>query len=138
MGTNNSNPVLKVILDTNFLMVPFEIGIDIISELDRLIKQKYEIVILKGTIDELKGLSQNPKLKIRRAAKLALEMAERYKVVELANQNGNLDDLIVRFSKSMYCVVATNDRNLRRKLKSEGIPTIFVRQKSHLQMEGHL
>ncbi|MBS7250298.1 MAG: nucleotide-binding protein [Candidatus Freyarchaeota archaeon] len=138
MGTNNSSPVLKVILDTNFLMVPFEIGIDIISELDRLIKQKYEIIILKGTIDELKGLSQNPKLKIRKAAKLALEMAERYKVVEPANQNGNLDDLIVRFSKNSYCVVATNDRNLRRKLKSEGIPTIFVRQKSHLQMEGHL
>ncbi|MEM2983809.1 MAG: hypothetical protein QXL24_01195 [Candidatus Jordarchaeaceae archaeon] len=116
MGTNNSNPVLKVILDTNFLMAPFEIGVDIISELDRLIKQKYEIVILKRTIDELKGLSQNPKLKIRRAAKLALEMAERYKIVEMTNQNGNLDDLIVRFSKNTYCVVATNDRNLRRKL----------------------
>nr|MDO8080234.1 hypothetical protein [Candidatus Freyarchaeota archaeon] len=136
MGTNNLNPVLKIVLDTNFLMAPSNLGIDVISELDRIINQKYEIIILKGTIEELKGLSENPSLKVRKAAKLALELAQRYTVVDLAPENGNMDELIVKLSKKEGYIVATNDQNLRRKLKSEGIPTIYVRQKSHLQIDG--
>lgn len=136
MGTNNLKPVLKIVLDTNFLMTPFNLGIDVISELDRIINQKYEIIILKGTIEELKGLSENPSLKVRKAAKLGLKLAQRYTVVDLVPENGKMDELIVKFSKKEGYVVATNDQNLRRKLKSEGIPTIYVRQKSHLQIEG--
>jgi rRNA-processing protein FCF1 len=117
-------------------MAPFNLGINVISELDRIINQKYEIIILKGTIEELKGLSKNPSLKIRKAAKLALELAQRYKIVDLIPENGKMDELIVKFSKKEGYVVATNDRNLRRKLKSEGIPAIYVRQKSHLQIDG--
>jgi hypothetical protein len=138
MGTDNLSPVLRVVLDTNFLMTPFNLGLDVISELDRIISQKYEIIILKGTIEELKGLSKNPSLKVRKAAKLALELAQRYKIVDLIPKNGNMDELIVEFSKKEGYAVATNDQNLRRKLKSEGIPTIYVRQRSHLQMEGDL
>jgi rRNA-processing protein FCF1 len=138
MGTDNLSPILRVVLDTNFLMAPFNLGIDVISELDRIISQKYEIIILKGTIEELKGLSKNPSLKVRKAAKLALELAQRYKIVDLIPKNGNMDELIVKFSKKEGYAVATNDQDLRRKLKSEGIPTIYVRQRSHLQMEGDL
>ncbi|WXG41162.1 MAG: PIN domain-containing protein [Candidatus Freyarchaeum deiterrae] len=137
MGTDNLGPVLRVVLDTNFLMTPFNLGLDVISDLDRIINQKFEIIILKGTIEELKRLVKNPSLKVRKAAKLALELAQRYKIVDVVPENGNMDDLIVKFSKKEGCAVATNDQNLRRKLKSEGIPTIYVRQKSHLQMEGY-
>lgn len=136
MGTNNLDSVLKIVLDTNFLMTPFNLGIDVVSELDRIINQKYEIIILKGTIEELKGLSKNPSLKVRKAARLALELAQRYTVVDLVPENGNMDALIVKLSKKEGYIVATNDKNLRRKLKSEGVPTIYVRQKSHLQIDG--
>lgn len=138
MGTNKVNPILKIVLDTNFLMTPFSLEIDVISELNRIINQKYEIIIPRGVINELKGLSKNPNLKISKAAKLALEIAQRYKIVDLKTENGDMDELIVKFSKKEYCAVATNDQNLRRKLKSEGIPTIYVRQKSHLEMDGYL
>jgi len=138
MGANKVNHVLKVVLDANFLMTPFNLGLDVISDLNRIIDQKYEIVVLRGTIEELKGLSRNPNLRVRKAAKMALKIAERYRVVDLTPENGNMDELIVRFAKKEHCVVATNDRNLRRKLKSEGIPTIYVRQKSHLAMDGYL
>ena len=117
-------------------MTPFNLGIDVVSELDRIINQKYEIIILKGTIEELKGLSKNPSLKVRKAARLALELAQRYTVVDLVPENGNMDALIVKLSKKEGYIVATNDKNLRRKLKSEGVPTIYVRQKSHLQIDG--
>ncbi len=138
LGINKVNPVLKIILDTNFLMTPFNLDIDVISELNRIISQKYEIIIPLGIIKELKGLSNNPNLKIRKAAKLALEIAQRYKIVDLTDENGDMDESIVKFSKKEHCAVATNDQNLRRKLKSEGIPTIYVRQKSHLEMDGYL
>ncbi|MGQ9720840.1 MAG: type II toxin-antitoxin system VapC family toxin [Candidatus Jordarchaeum sp.] len=138
MGINKVNPVLKIVLDTNFLMTPFNLEIDVISELDRIINQKYEIIIPLGIIKELKGLLKNPNLKTRTAAKLALKIAKRYKIVDIKDENGDIDDLIVQFSKKEYCAVATNDQNLRRRLKSEGIPTIYVRQKSHLEVEGYL
>jgi rRNA-processing protein FCF1 len=32
--------------------------------------------------------------------------------------------------------VATNDRELRRKLRREHVPTIFLRERSHLEIEG--
>ncbi|MEM2144825.1 MAG: PIN domain-containing protein [Candidatus Jordarchaeaceae archaeon] len=138
MGDNNLKPVLKIVLDTNFLMTPFNLGLDVISELDRIINQKYEIIILKGTIEELERLSENPSLKVRKAAKLALELAQRYTIIDSASKNGDMDKLIVNLSKKEGYIVATNDKNLRRKLKSEGIPTIYVRQKSHLQIDGDL
>lgn len=119
-------------------MTPFNLGLDVISELDRIINQKYEIIILKGTIEELKRLSENPSLRVRKAAKLALELAQRYTVINSGYKNGDIDKLIVNLSKKEGYIVATNDRNLRRKLKSEGIPTIYVRQKSHLQIDGDL
>ncbi|MHA1263524.1 MAG: PIN domain-containing protein, partial [Candidatus Freyarchaeota archaeon] len=83
MGANKVNHVLKVVLDANFLMTPFNLGLDVISDLNRIIDQKYEIVILRGTIEELKGLSRNPNLRVRKAAKMALKIAERYRVVDL-------------------------------------------------------
>lgn len=138
MGSNKVNPILKIVLDTNFLMAPFNLEIDFISELNRIINQKYEIIIPRGVINELNGLSKNSNLKVRKAAKFGLKIAQRYKIVDLKIENGDMDELIVKFSKKEYCAVATNDQNLRRKLKSEGIPTIYVRQKSHLEIDGYL
>ncbi|MEM3526301.1 MAG: hypothetical protein QXV37_02705 [Candidatus Jordarchaeaceae archaeon] len=138
MGSDNLKPVLKIVLDTNFLMTPFNLGLNIISELDRIINQKYEIIILSGTIEELKGLLENPSPKVRKAAKLALELAQRYTIINTATENGDMDEVIVNLSKKEGYIVATNDKNLRRKLKAEGIPTIYVRQKSHLQIDGDI
>ena len=48
------------------------------------------------------------------------------------------DDVIVRVATKWRCPVATNDRELRKRLRSIGIPVIFLRQRSRLDVEGAL
>jgi len=47
---------LTVLFDTNFLMVPIRFGVDVISELDRLLEARYHATILTPVIDELQTL----------------------------------------------------------------------------------
>ena len=49
---------MKVILDTNFFMVPEKFKIDVFGELDRIIDEKYELITIDSVINELEGLSR--------------------------------------------------------------------------------
>jgi len=75
--------MIKVILDSNFLLVPFQFRIDIFEELNNLLG-KAEPIVLSTTLD-----------------------------------------------------VATNDAELRKRLRRAGLATIYLRQKSRLVIEGH-
>jgi rRNA-processing protein FCF1 len=50
--------------------------------------------------------------------------------------SGPVDEMILRLSKEKGVPVATNDRSLRRKLRDINIPVVYVREKSHLSLEG--
>ena len=52
------------------------------------------------------------------------------------NCNETFDDVIVRISSEWKCIVATNDRNLKQKLREKGVPVIYMRQKKRLELEG--
>ena len=46
----------KIILDTNFLMIPFTLKVDIFLEIDRVIIDEYRLYIIDKTIDELDNI----------------------------------------------------------------------------------
>jgi len=119
--------MIKVILDTNALMMPFEININLERELDRLLGA-YEILVPSSIIDELKKLSEKDK-----AASSALKLAERYTVINTSKKG---DFSIVHLAKELKAVVVTNDKILRKILRNEGIQLIFLRGKDHLIYEG--
>ena len=119
--------MIKVILDTNALMMPFEININLERELDRLLGA-YEILVPSSVIDELKKLSEKDK-----AASSALKLAERYAVISTSKKG---DFSIVHLAKELKAVVVTNDKILRKILRNEGIQLIFLRGKDHLIYEG--
>ena len=48
-----------------------------------------------------------------------------------------VDKAIVEYAKNFKCIVATNDRYLRKILRGLGIPTIFVRESRKLGIEGY-
>ena len=48
--------VRKIILDTNFLLIPVQFGVDIFSEFDRICNFKYELVVVPETVTELEGI----------------------------------------------------------------------------------
>lgn len=125
---------LQVILDTNFLMIPGLYGVDIFSELDRILDRKYELILPEVVIGELEHLEEEGDSSERRAASVALDLASR--TAEIPSQ-GPADEEIIRLAREEdEMVVGTNDSDLKKRVRNEGIPVIFLRQKSHLDISG--
>lgn len=120
-------------------MMSGQFKINIFSELDRIIQRKYVPVILSATVEELWKLLENEKPKIQQQASLALKMVEGCEVRKADRlPNENVDDLIVRYAKESKCIVSTNDRELRKKLRRNHIAVIYLRQKAFLALDGDI
>ena len=130
---------LKVILDSNFLLVPSQFRLDIFEELSRLLNQNYHPVILSPTHEELVKLSEKGSPRMRQRALMALSLAEKCQTVQVEQKaHESHDDVIICMAKDLKCLVATNDRELRERLRNINIPVIYLREKSRLEMEGLL
>lgn len=122
----------KILLDTNFLLLPAQFNVDIFSEIDRICLFKYQLFILDKTIDELKKIiaDKKQKLKNRQAAKLALLLLKEKKVKILKTKADlPVDDIIVGLKGY---IVATQDIGLKRRLKSKKTKLITLRAKKKL------
>ena len=122
--------VKEVVIDTNFFMVPFQFNVDIISELEKVLPS-YKLTTPSFVINELKGLKNNNKGKIRLNANLALKLANSSKV-EIKDisllENETVDDALLRVSE----VLATNDIELKKRAKAKGITIVYLRQKNYI------
>jgi len=118
-----------VLLDTNFVLSCYKFGINL-EEIDRIVDEAHEIVVPENVLRELKHL--NLKGKDEEARKTMLTILNRYPVLPLHNK---VDASLLEYAQLHDCIVCTNDRNLRKKLKKMGKKTIFVRGRSHLEME---
>src|SRR3989344_4718909 len=109
---------MKIIIDTNLLMAIGQFKVDIFRELDRIITEKYELCIIDRTIDELKKIKENQKGKHKTAAKLALAIvkSKQPKIIK-SKEDKSVDDLIVDLAKKEKIAVATQDKELKKKLK---------------------
>lgn len=126
---------LWVVMDANFLMIPEEHGVDIFSEIDRILDRRYELVVPEVVLGELERLKRKGSPSERRAARVALQLAERTKKVP---SEESADEEILRLAQEKDCVVGTNDSVLRKRLRQMGTPTIFLRQKSHLDIDSRV
>jgi rRNA-processing protein FCF1 len=128
---------IKVIFDSNFFFIPSQFKIDIFEELTNLLNQQFDPIILSSTQKELQRLSKESSLKIRKQASLALKLAEKCRIVDVEKARRETpDDLIVRVAVEWKCPTATNDRELRKRLRNLGVPVIFLRQRRRLELEG--
>jgi len=128
---------VRVILDSNFLFVPFQFGVDIFEELLNVLNRRYVPVILSPTYHELLTLARKGGPKLSRQAQLAIQLAEKCQILEVERRPGETpDDVIVRVAGERRWPVATNDRALRRRLRELGVPVIFLRQGRRLELEG--
>jgi rRNA-processing protein FCF1 len=130
---------LKVILDSNFLFIPAKFQIDVFEELAKLLNQRFEPVLLSSIYQELKTMAEKGAPSRRRQASMALKLAEKCKLVNVEKHlEETNDDVILRIATLWKSPVATNDRELRRKLRVRAIPVIYLRSKNRLELEGAL
>ncbi len=134
-----SKVAYQVILDTNFLAVPAQFGVDIFSEIERVLERRVEFVLLESTVKEidLKGGLGAGKTD-RHVFKIAKDLIQRCKVVKVpeALTAMPVDDQLIEYAISVKGALATNDRELRKKARERRIPVLLLRGKKRVDLEG--
>jgi len=136
----------KVIIDTNMLLVPGQHKVDIFTELDRVMDEQYEIIVLKGTLEELQRIIDGKTQATgadKQAAKLAQLLVKHHEQRDKVSSKTNckalkivsgskhhVDDAIVEIAEDAF--VATNDSGLKRRLLEKGIRVISLKQQKYL------
>ncbi|MBL7050734.1 nucleotide-binding protein [Candidatus Woesearchaeota archaeon] len=133
---------LKVLIDTNFLLIPAIFNVDIFSEFERILPT-YKLYILDKCVEELENITKTQRGKHLLAAKLALSLLQKYPIKTLKTEKHinrtkplskipYVDDIILDFAVKNDYIVATQDKELKEKLKRQRIKTINLRQKKYL------
>ena len=117
---------MKIIVDTNILLDSVKFGVDIFHDLAELGTP----VTTDFCVEELKRLD-------RKEANLALRIIKHAKIKiintsKLLQQVKPVDEKIVEIAKLTNSAVATNDKELIKRLKMNKIKVFRLRQKKYL------
>jgi len=123
----------KIVMDTNFLLIPGQLGVDIYTEMKERLDFPYELFIIKSTLDELDEISTKVKEKDRVAINIAKSLLKT-KTINIIDYAGDLsvDDALVRLSEEGY-IIATQDKKLRSRIKGK---KIVLRQRKYIMVEN--
>ncbi|MDP6547456.1 MAG: nucleotide-binding protein [Candidatus Woesearchaeota archaeon] len=123
----------KILLDTNFLLAVYQFKVDIFTELDRVCNFDFKLFVLDKTIEELKKIVEEQKGKNKEAAKIALKLIAIKKInIIKTKSNIKTDDVIRDVAAKDNYIVATQDKDLKRRLINQGASVIVLRQKKVL------
>jgi len=138
-----------VIIDSNFILLPFQFKIDYFLEIRQILEGKLKFIIFQQILNELESKKRRePKgTKFRRFLESGLLYLERSNdkypieiMEEVKNDSETTDDFLLKKAnelkiKGNNVYLATNDSELRKKANSQHINTIFLRQKKYLSVE---
>ena len=140
---NSKGVVAYIVVDSNFLilMVRGIITPSMISEVVDVSYMMLSPVAVKRELERLSAVA--PQESTRRFAKRALELAPKLGITFIDEKYGleSTDDAIELLAldlkaRGKYVFVATNDRELRRRLRAVGIPSMYYREsESRLELE---
>jgi rRNA-processing protein FCF1 len=114
-----------VVLDTNALLMPFEVKINLDLALRKLLGD-VKCVVPGPLIGEIKRLDH-------KFSKAALELARRYEIVQTTLSG---DDAVIEIALLTGGYILTNDKDLRTRAREQEIPLIYLRSGTHLIVES--
>ena len=123
----------KIIIDTNFLMIPFQFRVDIFSEFNRICNFNYKLLIFEQSIGELKNIVEKQSGIDRKAAQFALKLIKLKNIGILKSKQKDVDELILD-NADQNTIIATQDLHLKKELLEKGASVIILRQKKYLQL----
>lgn len=123
---------MKVLLDTNALMMSYQFRIDLFAEVRSLVGT-FEPVVLRGILSELRRLSCGHGREAA-AARFALAIGERCTLSGSDDDMRPVDKKIIDYAVKEGCIVVTNDRVLRNELLSRHIAVISLRNRKKLEI----
>ena len=120
--------MIKVILDTNFLVYCAKQKIDYAEEISKLMKSGFELTTISLVVDELEKLAkEEKKLSDRDAAKMASKILKTGVVKIIPVSGDNVDKEIIALSGGN--IIATLDRELKSKVER----SIIIREGKKLE-----
>jgi len=123
----------KIILDTNFLMIPYKFRVDIFSELTRVCNFSYKLYIFEQSINELKNIIKKQSGMDKKSARFALKLIGLKNIDIIKSAQEDVDSLILN-NLDKDTVIATLDIRLKKEVLKKGASVIILRQKKYLQI----
>lgn len=138
-----------VILDSNFILLPFQFKLDYLNEIRTNLEGTIKIIIYQQILNELeaKKIREPNAVKFQKFYNSGLLYIEKskinYNIVildEIKEKNENTDEFLLKKAEQLQSKInnvflATNDSDLRKKAKKNKINTIFLRQKKFLAFD---
>ncbi len=129
--------MMKVVIDTNFIVYCAKQKIDFIEEIGRVLDSKFKIIVPSIVLAELQKLATTRKTKRtdREAAILALQIIDGNReqgIISIMEAKAETADGAILQNDERDTIIATLDRALRQRLKNAKI--LVIRQKRYLQL----
>ena len=138
-----------VIIDSNFVLLPFQFKIDYFNEIRLLLEGKLCFIIFRQILNELeaKKIREPKSTKFIQQLDSGMSYIEKNKtkhdilfLEDIKTSSETTDNFLIRKSIELknqghHIFLATNDSELRKKTKELKINTIFLRQKKFLSVE---
>ncbi len=120
-----------VLLDTSIIIQAIQDKVDLIREL----KEEFglKVYVPKSVLNELEKL-KSKNIKMSNIVTLAIKsLKNKIEVLDISAKS--TDDAIIKLASSNNFIVATNDSNLKDRLKMLGIPVIYINRDGYLSIE---
>ncbi len=121
----------EVVLDSSMLLGIAELKVDVFSEIGALLGRT-EFSVTGQVLEEMKMLAGKSG-RTGENAGIALRLLEKNRAKVIAVEAGNADESLVEAARQGK-IVATNDAELRKKIKSLGGRIIYLRKKKIVKM----
>ena len=127
-----------ILIDTNFWLLPFEKGLDVLAQLERLSEDApWQAGISVPVKNELEAMARGPtNAKRTRPARAALRVIEQLVSkgrARLLPYDGPADGSLITLALQNNAWVATNDRALKARLKEKKIKVVVLRDEHKLE-----
>ena len=139
-----------IVLDSNFILLPFQFKIDYLKEIRENIAGKVTFIVYQQIIDELRAKEKRfpDKTRFKKNLEAGIIYLNHNKILydfifddARKEESETSDHFLIRKcvslkSEESRVYLATNDKELRRKANDKKIFSIFMRQKKFIDVEG--
>jgi rRNA-processing protein FCF1 len=125
---------MKVLLDTNFILIPFTLNVDVFSQFRN---RGDELFVLDRSLVELEYLTRKGNGVDKLNAKMALESVEKCGISVISSEESfkKVDESIIDVAEEQNLAVATQDKELKQMLREKGLKVYYLRQKRYIMRD---
>lgn len=123
---SDRDTMVNVLLDANFLLLPFQYNVDIFSELDRLVGTRYDVYVLNRAYNEALDAEDG---KYRNMVERLVDESD-IEIISVEH-GGSVDEVLIDLAEEY--IICTNDGEVRSVLRDRNLPHVYLRQRNHLE-----